>query len=145
MRTQFCALRRDEFFVRVPMQKSLPYSRPLTRYNWEFRPWRISFGLPLTSELDALCTKDANPILHLAQRWLLCAGANAKGLPYSRPCVGTRNGNRTHNYPLGGGYYIHLTMQAYSVLQFQNREVCLFIIAFFCAKNKSFWHQLFIF
>ena len=26
---------------------------------------------------------------------------------------GTRNGNRTHNYPLGGGYYIHLTMQAY--------------------------------
>ena len=25
---------------------------------------------------------------------------------------GTRNGNRTHNYPLGGGYYIHLTMQA---------------------------------
>ena len=28
---------------------------------------------------------------------------------------GTRNGNRTHNYPLGGGYYIHLTMQAYFV------------------------------
>ena len=26
---------------------------------------------------------------------------------------GTRNGNRTHNYPLGGGYYIHLTMQAF--------------------------------
>ena len=29
---------------------------------------------------------------------------------------GTRNGNRTHNYPLGGGYYIHLTMQAYLIL-----------------------------
>ena len=27
----------------------------------EFRLWRISFGLPLTSELDALCTEDANP------------------------------------------------------------------------------------
>ena len=26
--------------------------------------------------------------------------------------LGTRNGNRTHNYPLGGGCYIHLTMQA---------------------------------
>ena len=26
---------------------------------------------------------------------------------------GTRNRNRTCNYPLGGGYYIHLTMQAY--------------------------------
>ena len=25
---------------------------------------------------------------------------------------GTRNRNRTCNYPLGGGYYIHLTMQA---------------------------------
>ena len=29
---------------------------------------------------------------------------------------GTRNGNRTHNYPLGGGYYIHLTMQAYGYI-----------------------------
>ena len=26
---------------------------------------------------------------------------------------GTRSGNRTHNNPLGGGRYIHLTMQAY--------------------------------
>ena len=26
--------------------------------------------------------------------------------------LGTRNRNRTCNYPLGGGYYIHLTMQA---------------------------------
>ena len=31
---------------------------------------------------------------------------------------GTRNGNRTHNYPLGGGYYIHLTMQADGFLFF---------------------------
>ena len=29
---------------------------------------------------------------------------------------GTPNGNRTHNCPLGGGCYIHLTMQAYSIL-----------------------------
>ena len=35
-------------------------------------------------------------------------------LPY-----GTRNGNRTHNYPLGGGYYIHLTMQAYFIFCFE--------------------------
>ena len=27
----------------------------------EFRLWRISFGLPLASELDALCTEGANP------------------------------------------------------------------------------------
>ena len=26
---------------------------------------------------------------------------------------GTPSENRTHNYPLGGGYYIHLTMEAY--------------------------------
>ena len=83
---------------------------------------------------SALCTEMCS----------LC-GSNAKGLPKGRPCIGTRNGNRTHNYPLGGGYYIHLTMQAYSVLQFQNREVRLFIIAFFCAKSKSFCAQLFIF
>ena len=28
---------------------------------------------------------------------------------------GTPNGNRTHNCPLGGGCYIHLTMEAYAV------------------------------
>ena len=31
----------------------------------------------------------------------------------SRRFFGTRNRNRTCNYPLGGGCYIHLTMQAY--------------------------------
>ena len=41
--------------------------------------------------------------------------ANAKrgGHDVAAP-FGTRNRNRTCNYPLGGGYYIHLTMQAYS-------------------------------
>ena len=28
---------------------------------------------------------------------------------------GTPNGNRTHNCPLGGGCYIHLTMEAYKI------------------------------
>ena len=43
---------------------------------------------------------------------------------------GTRNGNRTHNEPLGGVYYIHLTMQAYAQLRaerlircFENNQV----------------------
>ena len=58
---------------------------------------------------------------------------------------GTRNGNRTHNYPLGGGYYIHLTMQAYSI---DSIALPLFIIhkknakvnpfAALCAKESPF-------
>ena len=31
-----------------------------------FRLWRISYGLPLTSELDALCAEDANPTVREA-------------------------------------------------------------------------------
>ena len=38
------------------------------------------------------------------------------------PLFGTRNGNRTHNCPLGGGCYIHLTMQAYSILSCPHKE-----------------------
>ena len=53
----------------------------------------------------------------------MCA-AIAKGLPFGRPCNGTRNGNRTHNYPLGGGYYIHLTMQAYSIVGKKEKGKC---------------------
>ena len=37
---------------------------------------------------------------------------------------GTRNRNRTCNYPLGGGYYIHLTMQAYSLILTQLFGLC---------------------
>ena len=46
---------------------------------------------------------------------LFCAYANKKS-----PCIlrtflfGTPGGNRTHNGPLGGGCYIHLTTEAYS-------------------------------
>ena len=36
--------------------------------------------------------------------------------------LGTRNGNRTHNCPLGGGCYIHLTMQAYSIQSCPHKE-----------------------
>ena len=38
-----------------------------------------------------------------------------KGSRMAPLLLGTRNGNRTHNCPLGGGCYIHLTMQAYSI------------------------------
>ena len=37
---------------------------------------------------------------------------------------GTRNRNRTGNYPLGGGYYIHLTMQAYPLILTQLFGLC---------------------
>ncbi len=40
------------------------------------------------------------------------ADTNEKSESLCFRIFGTRNGNRTHNYPLGGGYYIHLTMQA---------------------------------
>ena len=48
---------------------------------------------------------------------------------------GTRNGNRTHNYPLGGGYYIHLTMQAFwkFVLVMRKLKKSLFY-SFFCKR-----------
>ena len=48
---------------------------------------------------------------------LFCAYANKKS-----PCIlrtflfGTPGGNRTHNGPLGGGCYIHLTTEAYFIL-----------------------------
>ena len=44
-----------------------------------------------------------------------------KGDLLDRPC-GTRNGNRTHNYPLGGGYYIHLTMQAFFIVYHKSNQ-----------------------
>lgn len=34
---------------------------------------------------------------------------------------GTPGGNRTHNGPLGGGCYIHLTTEAYSILLHQKK------------------------
>ena len=42
----------------------------------------------------------------------LCADIKKSTAQLGSGLFGTRNGNRTHNYPLGGGYYIHLTMQA---------------------------------
>ncbi len=59
-----------------------------------------------------------------------CVGANRRALrgrsspieiPKARPCLckgrafGTPGGNRTHNGPLGGGCYIHLTTEAYFI------------------------------
>ncbi len=48
--------------------------------NRGFRLRRISFGLPLTSELDALCAEDANPIRY-AEMGLTCESQKDR-LPY---------------------------------------------------------------
>ncbi len=45
---------------------------------------------------------------------------------------GTRNRNRTCNYPLGGGYYIHLTMQAYE------RHLPLYFFSFEFVFERNF-------
>ncbi len=115
--------RKDGFFVQVPKRPSL--STRKTEYKREFRLWRISIGLTLTSELDALCAEDANPYLlaSLTKMGSLCE--YQKGRVGKRLSLfGTRNGNRTHNYPLGGGYYIHLTMQAYYIIITHSRGIC---------------------
>ena len=51
---------------------------------------------------------------------LFCAYANKKSPHILRTFLfGTPGGNRTHNGPLGGGCYIHLTTEAYKVLIYQ--------------------------
>ena len=51
---------------------------------------------------------------------LFCAYANKKSPHILRTFLfGTPGGNRTHNGPLGGGCYIHLTTEAYKVLMYQ--------------------------
>ena len=74
---------------------------------------------------------------------------------------GTRNRNRTCNYPLGGGYYIHLTMQAnltlslYHLSQKKSRGYNVFAAFFiFSLLSLSFektidfffllWYHMFI-
>ena len=48
---------------------------------------------------------------------LFCAYANKKArIFYGLFLFGTPGGNRTHNGPLGGGCYIHLTTEAYWIL-----------------------------
>ena len=64
------SLRSRSRFSRADIKKSP--TREGRGFFWhpqrEFRLWRISFTLPLTSELDALCGEDANPIpLHFAR------------------------------------------------------------------------------
>ena len=64
-----------------------------------------------------------------------CVGTNRRALrgwsspieiPKARPCLckgrafGTPGGNRTHNGPLGGGCYIHLTTEAFSGFSYAN-------------------------
>ena len=56
-----------------------------------------------------------------------------KSTPFS--VLGTRSENRTHNYPLGGGYYIHLTMQSYFI---EEESKYLFIIPYTLEKSKYF-------
>ena len=44
-------------------------------------------------------------------------GRSTQGMRLHALCIcGTPGGNRTHNGPLGGGCYIHLTTEAYDVL-----------------------------
>ena len=44
-------------------------------------------------------------------------GQKIQGMRLHALCIcGTPGGNRTHNGPLGGGCYIHLTTEAYDVL-----------------------------
>ena len=51
---------------------------------------------------------------------------------------GTRNRNRTCNYPLGGDYYIHLTMQAYLVFRARINLPRLYSLSYYFKKvNKS--------
>ena len=71
----------------------------------KFRLWRISYGLPYAG------TKNTD--------------GKTVGI------FGTRNGNRTHNYPLGGGYYIHLTMQAYYIIISQAPGLCKCFFEFY--------------
>lgn len=58
------------------------------------------------------------------------------------PCIlrtflfGTPGGNRTHNGPLGGGCYIHLTTEAYKVLMYQ-RFLPRRVSAAFRRRNPS--------
>ena len=143
MRTQFCALRRDGFLCGCQQKRSA--EADLASFNGNFAFGEYTRVLRLTSELVDLRTEYANPILRFAQRWVLCAGANAKGLPKGRPCIGTRNGNRTHNYPLGGGYYIHLTMQAYEIVCFViKREVQHIHYSIFCLKKQALFERNYI-
>ena len=88
------------------------------------RAWREdSLALRLTSKLADLRVANANPIRSQARGdGFDPAGSNTAATLRGGGCVGTRNGNRTHNYPLGGGYYIHLTMQAYCSIVSQVRE-----------------------
>ena len=76
------------------------------------------FAQPSVSELPPSLVENANPIRFA----LLTEMSSSYRYENPRHCksnvwdFGTRNGNRTHNYPLGGGYYIHLTMQAWREL-----------------------------
>ena len=72
------------------------------------------FAPPSVSELPPSLVENANPIrfASLTEMGSLCRYENPRHCKSNVWDFGTRNGNRTHNYPLGGGYYIHLTMQA---------------------------------
>ena len=59
---------------------------------------------------------------------------------------GTRNRNRTCNYPLGGGYYIHLTMQAdivHYIIILRKNQVYFHLseIFFYFYKEYIFWKK----
>ena len=87
----------------------------------EFRLRRISGGLPsLCCRADALRRRCEPAPLRFARGVDSCSAQCIKkaSARMGRGFFGTRNGNRTHNYPLGGGYYIHLTMQACYLIVF---------------------------
>ncbi len=105
--------------------------------NEGFCLWRISFGLPSprkrANALRRRCEPDSASLC--SQSRLDCAdtkkGLRPKG---QRSFFGTRNRNRTCNYPLGGGYYIHLTMQAYYLIVFS-----LVRISYAAYYNKTYF------
>ena len=136
---------RSVFDVRVPMQKGPPKADLTHETKREFRLWRIYPGPAPDKRAcrssDGIC--EPNSAALCLRSVFDVRVPMQKGPPKADLCIGTRNGNRTHNYPLGGGYYIHLTMQAYSFCtKKQAGKYNYLIIAFFLLKNKPFYFKM---
>ena len=105
----------DGFVVRMP-KSTMPKRAKSTGGLREFRLWR---RYPRPAPDKRACRSsggvcEPNPEAK-PRRWVRRADAKKHHAQKGMVLFGTRNGNRTHNYPLGGGYYIHLTMQAYEI------------------------------